>query len=311
MKRYLSIDGGTTNTRISLVCDGEIKDTQRLKLGARAGLSDKTALPKALRLGINNLLKENALLESDIEKILASGMITSASGLIDLPHMTLPVGIAELKKAAFECILPEISAIPFVFIRGVKTEARTLENADMMRGEETEIFGLRNSSDGDALYALMGSHTKLIRLDESGKIQSFATTLTGELIASLSSETILKESFSLDFEDFDKESLLSGFDYAITHGINEALFKVRILKNLFGKSEKEAYSFFLGVCLSGEAEAIRRTAAKKIIIGGKRQLKYAIYELLSACGMNAVMLSDAEVDASVTKGQIKIYEYEV
>ena len=309
MKRYLCVDGGTTNTRLSLVCDGETIDTLKFNIGARAGLTDKTALPNALKDGIDSLLKKHALTNGDIEKILASGMITSPSGLVNLPHLTLPVGIPELKAAGYECTLPQISEIPFFFIRGVKTGSQELESADIMRGEETEIFGVRKSSDGDAVYMLMGSHTKLIRLDGNGKIQGFTTTLTGELIASVASGTILKEAFELNFDGFNKEMLLSGFEYANKHGINEALFKTRILKNVFSESESNAYSFFLGACLSGEVIAAKRSGAEKIIIGGKRQLKYALYELLSACGLNAEVLSDAEVDASVTKGQIKIYEF--
>ncbi len=233
-------------------------------------------------------------------------MITSDTGLVSLPHLTLPAGLSELKKGAYEVNLPEISNIPFAFIRGVKTDFESLDSADMMRGEETEVFGL---SEEDAVYMLMGSHTKLIKL-EGGKITGFTTTLTGEFIASLANGTILKDSFSLDFEDFDKDTLLSGFEYAKLYGINEALFKTRILKNLFGKTELEAYSFFLGACLAGEVEAAANLCAEKIIVGGKRQLKRAIYEILKASGFDAEILSDEAVDASVVKGQIKIYEYE-
>lgn len=306
MKRYISIDGGTTNTRLSLVIDGNIIDTVKYPIGARAGISDSSALPKAVKEGITELLSRNSLEESDVERILASGMITSDTGLVSLPHLTLPAGLAELKKGAYETKIPEISEIPFVFIRGVKTSTENFGGADMIRGEETEIMGLPAE---DAVYMLMGSHTKLMKL-EDGKIVDSSTTLTGELIASLAAGTILKDSFSLNFDDFDKDALIEGFEYANTNGINEALFKVRILKNLFGKAELVTYSFFLGACLSGEVKAASKFSSKKIFIGGKRQLKRAIHELLKASGFNAEMLSDEAVDESVVKGQIKIYEYE-
>lgn len=306
MKRYISIDGGTTNTRLSLVEDGKIIETVKFPIGARAGINDKTLLPKTVKQGIIELLSKNSLKECDIERIIASGMITSDTGLVSLPHLTLPAGIEELKKGSYETELPEISSIPFVFIRGVKSDAKSFEYTDMIRGEETEIMGF---SLEDAVYMLMGSHTKLIKL-ENEKIVSSATTLTGEFIASLATGTILKDSFSLNFDDFDKAYLFGGFEYAKSFGINEALFKVRILKNLFGKTELEAYSFFLGACLSGEVDAAAKFSSRKIFIGGKRQLKRAIYELLKASGFDAEMLSDEAVDASVVKGQIKIYEYE-
>lgn len=310
MKRYISIDGGTTNTRVSLVADGKVIDTVKFPVGARVGITDKNALPSAIKSGILTLLSKNGLKESDIEKIIASGMITSDAGLVSLPHLPLPAGISELKKASFETKIPEISDIPFVFIRGVRTLANGYEDADMMRGEETEIMGLADGKGKSAVYMLMGSHTKLIKLDEKGKIEGFTTTLTGELIAALANGTILKDSFSLTHDTFDKEALFDGFEYAKSHGINEALFKTRILKNLFGKSELEAYSFFLGACLSDELVAASKFRTKKIVIGGKRQLKTAIYELLKASGFDAEMLSNEAVDASVAKGQIRIYEYE-
>ena len=307
MKRYISIDGGTTNTRITLVENGKAIDTLKFPVGARAGISDKTLLPNTVKGGIRDILARNALKESDIEKILASGMITSESGLVALPHATLPAGLAELKKASFETILADITTIPFVFMRGVKADAEGFEDADMVRGEETEIMGLSDA--GDGVYMLMGSHTKLMKL-EGGKIVDSATTLTGELIAALATGTILKDSFSLNFEDFDEAALFRGFDYAKDFGINEALFKTRILKNLFAKNELEAYSFFLGASLSGEVKAAKKFQAKKILIGGKRQLKRAIFALLERAGFDVEMLSDAAVDESVIKGQIKIYECE-
>ena len=307
MKRYLSIDGGTTNTRLSLIENGKITDTLKFRVGARAGISDKTILPNTLKNGICEILTKNSLNESDIDKILASGMITSESGLLALPHLPLPAGLAELKKASFETKLPEISGIPFVFMRGVKSELETLGGADMVRGEETEIMGLSDA--GDGVYMLMGSHTKLMKL-ENGKIVKSATTLTGELIASLATGTILKDSFSLNFDGFDEKELFLGFEYANAFGINEALFKTRILKNLFGKTELEAYSFFLGACLAGEVKAAENFNSKKILIGGKRQLKRAVYALLKKCSFDAEMLSDEAVDVSVIKGQIRIYEYE-
>lgn len=307
MKRYISIDGGTTNTRISLVENGEIIDTLKFPIGARAGISDKSALPNAVKSGISELLSKNSLSASDVDKILVSGMITSDSGLVTLPHLTLPAGASELKKGIFETSLPEISEIPFAFIRGVKSESESFEGTDMIRGEETEIMGFPIHD--SAVYMLMGSHTKLIRL-ENEKIVSSTTTLTGELIASLATGTILKDSFSLDFEDFDKKQLFEGFEYANSNGLNEALFKTRILKNLFGKTEFEAYSFFLGACLSGEVHAVANFQSRKIFIGGKRQLKRAVYELLKSSGFYVEMISDEAVDESVVKGQIRIYEYE-
>ena len=44
MKNYITIDGGTTNTRVSLVKGEEIVKTIKLAVGARVGIDNKKLL---------------------------------------------------------------------------------------------------------------------------------------------------------------------------------------------------------------------------------------------------------------------------
>ncbi len=309
MRRYIAIDGGTTNTRVSLVEDGAIIETIRISLGARAGMDDPTALPKALREAISALLCTHGLKEDDIIRILASGMITSEFGLCPLPHLVAPAGLSELHAGMHEVVLSNISPIPFVFIRGVKTVGDSLADTDMMRGEEAELMGLIAPQDPESLYILPGSHSKLIEVDRAGRITRFATMLTGEMIASLSQGTILKDAVDLSIREFDTAYLTDGCRYAVEKGLNEALFKVRILKNLFGRSSVEVYSFFLGAVLSSEIQAIIASPIDRVVIGGKSQIKKATAALLSALSLKEIVtVSDAAVDASSALGVVKVFE---
>ena len=120
MKNYITVDGGTTNTRVGLVRDGKTVGSVRISLGARAGMGGTAPLAKKIREAIFSLLSDNGLSECDVERILASGMITSEFGLCKLDHISLPAGIAELHASMHEVTLPEISTVPFVFIRGVR-----------------------------------------------------------------------------------------------------------------------------------------------------------------------------------------------
>ena len=311
MKNYITIDGGTTNTRVSLICDGQLLDTVRIPLGARAGIDGTQALKDALREAISDLLHEHSLTESDVCRVLASGMITSEFGLCALPHLQAPVGIAELHASMHDATFAEITSIPFTFIRGVKMLGDTLDSTDMMRGEETELMGLVSSSDGECLYILPGSHSKLVETDRNGRIVRFSTMLTGEMIAALSSGTILRDAVDLSVTALCEEKLLEGCHYATKHGINEALFKVRILKNLFSATAVECYSFFLGAILSAEVDAIAKSPIQTIVIGGKAQLKRATALLLQAMTAKKIIsLSDEEVEASVTRGMLRIYEFD-
>lgn len=307
MKTYIAIDGGTTNTRISLVKNREVVDTVKLSMGARTCIENGDMLKTEIKRTIETLLKNHS--ENDVTCVLASGMITSEFGLCSLPHIETPAGINELHSSMHRTVLEDISPIPFVFIRGVKVPAESFENADVMRGEETELMGLIKLEYGKCIYVLPGSHSKIIRTDESGKIVDFSTMLTGEMIYSLSQHTILKDAVDLSVCELNKEYLLRGFDYCREDGINKALFKTRILKNIFGCSKEETYSFFLGAVLSQEIEQIIKFDVGTVVLGGKAEIKTLMAEILKERDTKKIVLLDEnEVARSTALGAVRIFE---
>ena len=306
MAIYLTIDGGTTNTRVYLVCDGIISDSRKISAGARDG---KAALIPALRESISDLLNDNKLVESDVKRIIASGMITSENGLCNLAHTTLPAGAFELSQNMHHTDIPEISSIGWSFIRGVKYVGDSIEDTDIIRGEETELMGILDGCGEDALYILPGSHSKHMAVDKNGKITAFKTMMSGELLAAVINNTILKTSTDFEHATLIPDQLLAGFDYATVHGINEALFKVRILSNVFLNDKESCYSFLLGVILCDEVKAIIKHSAQRIIIGGQQQMKDALFAILTARSDKDVeALSVDDVNNAVARGAIKIYQ---
>lgn len=308
MSNYIAIDGGTTNTRIALIKNSQILDAVKFNVGVGKSSENKSLLADTLKNGINELLKKHNLTESDIKNIFVSGMLTSELGICPLQHITVPAGTNELKASAFKTELPEISAIPFVFVRGVKTQCENFEDADMMRGEETELMGIADSSSEECTYILPGSHSKLITTDKNGRITDFSTMLSGEMLAALSQNTILKSSFDLKTAALDEKYLIKGFEYCKKNGINKTVFKVRILKNIFEKSNDELYSFFVGAVLCGEILEILKTKPKKIIIAGNKQIKKAMYEILKKNAKCEVIYIPDESAANASfMGMIKIF----
>ena len=306
MASYITVDGGTTNTRLYLVENGTLIATRAIPLGARANRNGDGALARAMHDAIAEL---QSLCKEKITKILASGMITSEMGLCPLPHLPAPAGVAELHGAMHETSLPEISEIPFVFLRGVKLTGATLEDCDMMRGEETELMGV--DAGRDALVILPGSHSKLIRTDDAGRISHFETLLSGEMMWALATDTILKDSFSFGKNNLSPDPLLDGYCYAKEHGVNAALFKVRVLRSLCGGSEDDAYSFFMGVTLAGEIDEVLKASPARIVIGGRKAIREAMALLLARlCDIPLRVLSDDEVTLSSSRGMIRIYEYQ-
>lgn len=307
--RIITIDGGTTNTRITLAENKTAKDIIKLAIGARANMENPELFKGELKSAISNILERNNLKEDDVQKILASGMITSEFGLLNLSHIVAPAGLKELHDGMVEIVLSEISNIPFVFIRGVKTSAKSFESTDMMRGEETELAGILNPDYENCVYVLPGSHSKIIKTDEEGRIKEFSTMLTGEMIASLSQNTILKDAVDLANSETDNEYLLKGYEYCENSGINKALFKTRILKNIYDCNKNQTYSFFIGAVLFGEISEIIKDNCKTVVLGGKSQIKNAMAEILKCkSGKRIISLSETEVANSTVIGAIRIYE---
>ena len=307
MANYICIDGGTTNTRINLVCDKKVVDSMKFNVGARSSIDNKALYRNTIRDGVSEILERNNMSKADIVRILASGMITCEFGLVELPHALTPAGMEEMHAAMHEVVLDDISDIPFVFMRGVKTPTDSLESADMMRGEETELMGLYSE---EGVYILPGSHSKIIKTDEKGRIVDFTTMLTGEMFGALSQNTILKDAVELSNFDVMKDELMQGYNYCLKNGINEALFKVRILKNLFKKGPAETYNFYMGVILCHEVGYVLAQNPPKIVIGGKKQFKESLAVILGELtDAVVVQIPEEEVDASSSLGMIRIYEY--
>jgi len=308
MKNYITIDGGTTNTRISIVSDGKIIDTLKIKSDSN---TEKYKI--VIKDNINELLKRNGYEEKDIIRILITGtMATAEFGICPLDYVVTPVNIKMLKKESCEVVIPEISDIPFVVIRGVKTKGDSLDKVDAMRGEESELAGIMSANDKSCVYMLMGSHSKIIRTDDNGNIIDICTMLSGELIEAVSKSTILKNTLVFDGSTLDREFIKKGCNYCLEKGFNEALFKVRLLKTVFQESNSRIYSFFVGAILHGEVKHIVNSDAKKIVIGGNKFLKDAAFMLLKEYVQCDVMsLSDEVVENAVPLGLVKIFEYEL
>ena len=306
MKYFISLDGGTTNTRLYLVRDLSVIDTERLSVGARNG---RAALESALSPAIKSLLSRNSITENEVESIIAFGMITSEYGLCPLDHISLPAGKKELCDSLFSARFDAITSIPWEFIRGVKSISDNLSLSDVMRGEETEIMGIDAGAE-DALYILPGSHSKHVLVDKDGRISSFKTLLSGELLAAVLSNTILKDAADFEHNTLVIPMLEKGYEYARAHGINEALFKARILKNFFSSSKEECFSYISGCILCDEVDAVKCSPAKKVVIGGQKEQRLALSHLIGKYTDKEVcILSDEEVSISSAIGAVKIFTF--
>lgn len=321
MKKLIAIDSGTTNTRIAYAEGREVKG--RIKLPVGAGATAETgssqALREAIKSGVEKLAAENGLDISRLDGIYASGMITSELGLYNLAHIPVPAGRRELKNGSRSVLFEDIAPVPITFIPGIKNTfdadtAESLMEADVMRGEETELFGLMELMGvGRSFSAVLpGTHNKIIRVDENGRIASCWTAMSGELLHAVSGYTILKNSVTqplikgeASFAFVDK-----GYEAAQQLGINAAVFKTRILSNFYHCTDQERASYFVGVMLSSDICLIRQAAGEGLILlGGGDPLRTVFAHLISKYLENDLVIADDRaVDLSTIYGVASIFQ---
>jgi 2-dehydro-3-deoxygalactonokinase len=115
---------------------------------------------------------------------LASGMIGSAQGWIEVPYVDVPAGLDQLARG--------LTPVPSTLLRIVPGVAQRGAAADVMRGEETQILGAIAARPelADSLVVLPGTHSKWVRVAQA-RVHAFTTFMTGELFAVLRAHSIL------------------------------------------------------------------------------------------------------------------------
>ena len=208
----------------------------------------------------------------------------------------------------------------FYFIPGVRSGPATadLENVnqiDIMRGEETEVFGALENFNltGSLLYIHLGSHTKLIHIDSSKRISHSASTLAGELLHSIQQQTILRSSLPENlFTSFHEDFFQQGWKNCEDFGLSRTLYHVRIL-DLNSRFPKESLqSFLLGailrqefVCLSTFAEG---REISKVILSGLPQLQPAWTYALTQTGFEVSSLTAEQTEHAFLTGMRRIFD---
>ena len=263
-----TIDGGTSNTRVFIWCDGKIISEARTSVGVRdtAIEGTKAKVIAAAHDTLQDAAKKAGINVSAISLILAAGMLTSNVGLYEIPHIAAPVSLDELAGSMVCAKLPGVAEQPIWFVPGVKnlaTKDITVENMskmDMMRGEETEASGLLTyaSPKGNAVFVLPGSHNKYVMIDKSQRMLGCFTTLGGEVLHSLTFDTVLADTLRRSFADsFDEKSFLKGVEDGSTQGFLHSAFMTRILGMHYGFTPLQAQNYILGVVLADELASLK------------------------------------------------------
>lgn len=156
--------------------------------------------------------------------IYASGMVGSNVGWVEVPYANCPAGLAEVKAAA---VTVDVGSVGVTIVPGMTCRRESDSGTDILRGEETEIFGLvalEGLSEG--MVGLPGTHTKWAHIGQ-GKVRDFATSMSGEIFDRLTARGLLASIVDGEAKDGD------AFRAAVTQvcerplGLGTALFGVR------------------------------------------------------------------------------------
>jgi 2-dehydro-3-deoxygalactonokinase len=312
----LCIDTGTTNTRVWLLHGDRVVARREAPVGARDTARDghNGRLKDGLRAALNALLSERPDEVPTPRFIAAAGMIGSAQGLVEVPHVLAPAGPDQLAAGARESSLPQVSYVPFLFVPGVRTVERPgaptrTGAADVMRGEETLTVGLLRQgllAPGASLLNL-GSHWKLVRTDVAGCIAGSVTSLSGEMIQAVRGQTVLASALPEGpLEEPDMAALEEGMEEARRSGLPRALFCVRLME-LDGRSSPAArLSFLVGAFIGTELDGLRATGALEgnasVVIAGGDKVGGAWATTLARSGYAVRSLSAEEVEGAFLTG---------
>lgn len=315
-KCYLVIDCGTTNLRVTLLDENRQNiDVIRAEGGVRHTAIDghNGRLKAMLRESIEAVLARNGYTAADVARCVASGMITSNMGLLEIPHVPAPASAADLRAAMQEKVFEDIAPFPIAFIPGVRNFASPVDmenfsEMDMMRGEEVEAIGLYKllAPKGAAVFVLPGSHNKFVSMDAEGRIMGCMTSISGELLDAVTHHTILADAVGHSFvsaQEYDAVMAKEGAWECAKSGLGRAAFAGRILNTLGGKEKSKIQSYLLGATLALDVQAMQAFVGDEenveAFVAGKAPVQQCMCDVIEALEAGTANQVPAELSAKM------------
>ena len=267
---YIAVDWGTTNRRAWRVEDGravaEFEDECGITSVAAGGFPAKVAEVRE-RLGPLPLAM--------------AGMIGSNRGWVEVPYLPCPAGLPELAGAMFAVPDEDAWIVPGLsFIEHGR--------GDVMRGEETQLFGAvaTGLAPADAIVCHPGTHNKWAAI-EDGRITRFRTVMTGEMFNLLRQGSILKGWLDRAVE----------VDAAFEAGVADGLEGRTLTADLFGvrggvllglRAAEEAASFVSGLLIGADVRLGQEEfGSGEVVVMGRPELTRLYQAALQVAGRDS------------------------
>lgn len=222
--------------------------------------------------------------------LIISGMASSSIGMKVLDYATLPFNIQSGNVPVLQIKSDKKFDRNIILVSGLKT------NEDVMRGEETMLYGL--DLPGEKVMVIMpGTHSKHVQV-ENNIIVDFKTYMSGEVFDLLANKSVLRQSVLKNDSEHYKDSFRYGVIEGAKGNLLNKVFHVRT-NRLFQKQTPEAnYHYLSGLITGAELKALTNEDTIHLISTKKFQALYlsAIETLLPEKKVNCYDADEALVN---------------
>lgn len=293
----IALDWGTSNLRASLLGAGGTELATRRAASGVMVISERRFAEALLSLCGDWLAGRTGL------ACIASGMIGSRQGWVEAPYVPCPAGLADAAAQLVHVPFGEADRHALHIVPGLRCTGADGE-ADVMRGEETQIWGADLPQ--GSCCVLPGTHSKWAWLGEGGRVLAFETHMTGELYAVLTQHSILGR-----LMDLSAVPVPAAFDDGVRLGLRQTaqllhtLFAARTAGLVGRRSPQELPDFLSGLLVGAELAGVRGPGGQlptTVTVLGEPTLcdRYA-----RALGIAGVAAQRAPADAT-TRGQWRV-----
>lgn len=285
---FIAVDWGTTNARFAL-CD---EDGLALEIVRGPGaVESRGRFAEVFDSHISRWRQTHGELPAFM-----CGMVGSAIGWVETPYLPAPVDLHELADSPV-MIRDGVFAVP-----GMKC-TNPLGAPDVMRGEETQLFGAvcrgELAGGGHRIVCMPGTHTKWAAMADAS-LQEFLTAPTGEIFAALCDHTVLVR---------DRTTSVSPAPAEFDRGLAEAakhtglllhqIFQARSLRLDQQLPAEGAASWMSGLLIGTDVNGAlslfeEHDPAGEILIIGAPSLTMSYAQALTKAGRKSLQLDGAE-----------------
>ena len=278
MSAMIGVDWGTSSMRVYLI---ENNGAIAKRLDSDNGiLNIKDGNFVSVLLNQMDKLK---MMDCSVPLVI-SGMITSKNGWFETPYIECPASPADLAEGLSVLRHERLGAIWFVpGVRQLDPEA------DIMRGEETQVAGI--DSQGQILVIFPGTHSKWVKLQDN-VISRFKTFMTGDLYSAVLNHSILR---TLPDAPWSDKSFIRGVQHGYKRcqrggSVLSGMFQVRVQAVLGLDPAVGCRSFLSGTLIGSEIFEGMKSGFddhEQVLVAGEKRLGELYLEALAICGIVA------------------------